>query len=462
VNGVSGAKSLRRDLAAIVGAERVIAPVPARSPYNEDSTGPWRGLRGRADAVVSPRDVEQVAEVMRLCWERGVPLTPRGGGSGVSGGACPIEGGVVCSMSGLSEVVELRPELWRMHVGAGLTTAHVHRLARESGLLFPPDPGASEQSQIGGNVATDAGGPHAFKYGSTGSWVTGLTAVVPPGEIVNVGGASRKDVAGYDVKRLLIGSEGTLGVIASVQLRLIPAPPRRRGLVAFAQSREIGCEAILAALGSGTLPAALDFLEGAALSEIAAAYPGSVPEQARFALIGEIDGGDDQVETDVQGLIDALSPYAIVLHAHGDPREMWRWREGASGAVAAVRGGKVSEDVVVPVERLGELLAEFEAIAAAEGLRSCSWGHGGDGNAHATVLVNPSAHAEMEASERVTERLFRLVSELGGSVSGEHGIGWVKRDALALQWDEAALDLHRRVKAAFDPEGLLNPGKKAT
>ena len=438
----------------------MIAPVPADSPYNVDATGPWRGLRGRADAVVRPANVEQVAAVIARCWQLGVPLTPRGGGSGVSGGACPIEGGVVCALGRLTRVVELAPELWRMHVGAGLTTAHVHRLARESGLMFPPDPGASEQSQIGGNVATNAGGPHAFKYGSTGSWVTGLTAVIPPGEIVTFGGASRKDVAGYDVIKLLVGSEGTLGVIASVHLKLIPAPKRRRGLVAFSESRRQGCQAILAALGSGTLPAALDFLEGAALTEIAGSYPGDVPLGARFALVAELDGGEDEVEGGVQELTDALKPCVSVLHAHEDPRVMWRWREGASGAVAAVRGGKVSEDVVVPVERLLPLLDGLEEIAGREGLRSCAWGHGGDGNAHATVLVNPGSSAEMQAAERVTGQLFELVAELRGSVSGEHGIGWVKRDALALQWEKEAIALHRRVKASFDPRGLLNPGKK--
>lgn len=461
MSGTPGA-ALRRDLARILGAEHVIAPVPADSPYNFDATGPWRGLTGRADAVVTPGSAEQVAAVMELCLRLGVPLTPRGGGSGVSGGACPVSGGVVCALGRINDVIELAPELWRMHVGAGLTTAHVHRLARESGLLFPPDPGAAEQSQIGGNVATNAGGPHAFKYGSTGAWVTGLTAILPPGEIVTFGGASRKDVAGYDLMRLLVGSEGTLGVIASVCLKLIPAPKRRAGLVAFAESRKQGCEAILAAFGSGTLPAALDFLEGAALAEIEGSYPGAVPQGARFALIAELDGGEDEVEEGVQELRAALQPCAIVLHAHGDPRPMWRWREGASGAVAAMRGGKVSEDVVVPVERLEQLLDGLEEIAASEGLASCAWGHGGDGNAHATVLVDPRCEADMEAAERVTQSLFPLVAKLGGSVSGEHGIGWVKRDALALQWGQEALALHRRVKASFDPKGLLNPGKKGT
>lgn len=482
-------EALERELRRIVGAEHVQAPVPADAPCNSDATGAWRGLHGRADALVRPASAEEVAEVLSLCYRQGVPLVPRGGGSGVSGGACPIQGGVVCETSRMRNVIELEPGLWRMHVQAGLSTAHVHRLAQESGLMFPPDPGAAEQSQIGGNVATDAGGPHAFKYGSTGAWVTGLQAVLAPGQIVELGGATRKDVAGYDLKRLLTGSEGTLGVITSVHLRLIPRPQKALGLVAFTQDRATGCEAILAALGSGTLPAALDFAEGEALMQVAGAYPGAtarragsspadrrpgsspasrragtgsegVPPQARFALVAELDGEQGEAQRSRRELAEALAPLALTVDLHDDAESMWRWREGISGAVAAVRGGKVSEDVAVPVERLAPLLDRFEQIARAEGLASCSWGHGGDGNAHATVLVDPRSPAEMEAAERVVGALFDEVSALGGSVSGEHGIGLVKRDALAAQLGDTALALHRAVKRTLDPKGLINPGKK--
>lgn len=458
--------SLQRELGAIVGAEHAQAPVPSSSYCNADSSGPWRGLRGRADALVAPADAEQVAAVLALCHRLGLPLVPRGGGSGVSGGACPTEGGVVCDMSRMTGVLEVSPETWGMEVQAGLSTAHVHRLARESGLMFPPDPGAAEQSQIGGNVATDAGGPHAFKYGSTGAWVTGVGAVVAPGEVVSLGGACRKDVASYDLKRLLVGSEGTLGVITSVRLRLVPAPRRQLGLVAFMPSRREGCDALLAALASGVLPAALDFVEGEALAQVAPAYPAvppaaaGVPPGARFALVAELDGEQQEAQDARAELAEAVRTLALRVDDHDDAKGMWRWREGVSGAVAAVRGGKVSEDVVVPVQKLCEMLDRHEQIAGSEGLRSCSWGHGGDGNAHATVLVNPSDSADIEAAERVVEQLFQVVAELSGSVSGEHGLGFVKRGALALALDARALALHRAVKRAFDPEGLLNPGKK--
>ncbi len=455
--------ALRRDLARLLGGganagERVICPVPASSPYNADATGAWRGLRGRADAVVLPESDEQVAAVVGYCHAHGLGVIPRGGGSGVSGGACPIEGGVVVSLERMDRVLELAPELWRMHVQAGLITAHVHRLARESGLFFGPDPGAAEQSQIGGNVATDAGGPHAFKYGSTRHWVMGMGMVLPHAGIVRLGGASRKDVAGYDLTGLMVGSEGTLGVITDVWLRLIPAPEAAAALVAFLPDERRGCEAVQAAMTSGVIPSALDFLDASTLTLIAASYPGEVPAGAGFALIAEVDGGREEVERSRRELTAALVDGAAIQVDVHDPRAAWRWRSGASVAVAAVRGGKVSEDVCVPLERLGELLARFAQIAAEAGLPSCAWGHGGDANAHATVMVDPSDPAQMAAAERVAERLFELACELGGSLSGEHGIGLVKRNALPLQLRGPALAMHRAIKDCLDPDGVMNPG----
>src|SRR5436190_115252 len=216
---MSRVASVEHDLRAAVTAEIV----PPKAEYLTDQTEA-RGLTGRADAVALPRSAEEVAEVVAWCYERGVAVVPRGGGTGYAAGAVPLNGGVVLSLERLARVRSFDPLLWRMEVEAGVTTANVRRVAREGGLLFAPDPGAAEQSQIGGNIATNAGGPHAYKYGVTGAWVLGLEAVVAPGEVVRFGGPVRKDVAGYDLKHLLVGSEGTLGVITSSWLRLTPAP----------------------------------------------------------------------------------------------------------------------------------------------------------------------------------------------------------------------------------------------
>jgi FAD/FMN-containing dehydrogenase len=252
--------ALLTDLVALVGAEHVLAGDAAR-PYETDGTAS-RGLSGTPDAVVLPADAEEVAAVVAWAVRTGTPLVPRGGGSGLAGGAVPVEGGVVVATERLDRIVSLEPEAWRMTVGAGVRTATVHRLAREHGLLFPPDPGAAEQSTIGGNVATNAGGPHAFGYGATGAWVTGVEAVVPPGEVVRVGGALRKDVGGLDLTHLLVGSEGTLGIVTAATLRLVPAPAVVRPLVGFFPDAAAGTTALTETLGGGVQPAALDYLDG--------------------------------------------------------------------------------------------------------------------------------------------------------------------------------------------------------
>jgi FAD/FMN-containing dehydrogenase len=433
-------------LAAIVGAEHVEAPPPAR--YLHDATV-QRGLRGQAAAVVRPADAGEVARVVAWCYSNDVPIVPRGGGSGLAGGAVPLDSrAVVLSLERLTRVRSFDPELWRIEVEAGVLTSHVQRLARENGLWFPPDPGAAEQSQIGGNVATNAGGPHAFRHGQTGAWVTGVEAVVAPGELVRFGGPVRKDVAGYDLRDLMIGSEGTLGVVTAVWLRLIPAPAETRVVAAFFSSVRAGCDAVLQVIGNGIECEAIEFLDGTSFGAAATTFPGTQPpEPPPLLLLFE-------VHDDRGALLDLLPDGAEVL----DNGATWRWRDTVHGAVASLRGGKLSEDVAVPVERLSDALDRLAAIGAEHGLETCAWGHAGDGNIHATCLIAPE---ESEAAERAAADVFAMAIELGGTVTGEHGIGWLKRGRLREQWPPAAVELHRRVKDAFDPKGLLNPGKKS-
>jgi glycolate oxidase subunit GlcD len=446
-----------QELSRLVGAEHVLQAPPA-SPYNSDLTR-RRGLSGHAQAVVLPGSAQEVAALLAWCYEHDVPLVPRGGGTGLTGGAVPTEGGIVCSLERLRAVRELDPGLWRMLPEAGVITRDVHRLARENGLMFAPDPGASEQSQIGGNVATNAGGPHTLKYGVTGSWVSGLEVALAPGELVHVGGWAGKDVAGYDLKSLLIGSEGTLGVITAVQLHLLPAPESALAIVLFMPSRQEGCEAITSILAAGVRPSVLDFVDGETLALAASSFPGTVPPEARFALIAEVDGTRPGADTQRRELLATVGGSAVSVQ-DPDPRALWRWRDGLNGVVTAARGGKVAEDVVFPLERLADGLRRFEAIAAEHGLSSCAWGHGGDGNVHANTLVDPESDRDLQSAEAVGEELMKEVIALGGSIAGEHGIGWVKRGRLQAQWPARTVEIHEQIKLAFDPKGLLNPGKK--
>jgi FAD/FMN-containing dehydrogenase len=466
-------------LGRLVGGAHVLEPGP-RSPYDRDAAN-RRGVQGRADAVVLPGSAEEVAAVLAWCYAHDVPLTPRGGGTGLKGGAVAMGGGVVCSLERLRRVRELEPGLWRMWPEAGVSTAHVKRLARESGLMFAPDPGAAEQAQIGGNVATNAGGPHALKYGATGASVTGVEAALAPGELATFGGAARRDVAGYDLKSLLVGSEGTLGVITAVRLRLLPAPEAALALLIFTRTRAEGCEALLEVLAAGVQPSVLDFLDGKTLALAAGAYPGAadaadaadaagaageasspgtIPADAGFALLVEVDGTHAEAKAQREAVLEATAGAALAVHEPRDARALWRWRDGVNPAVTAAKGAKVSEDVVFGLERLQEGLERFEAIAARHGLESCAWGHGGDGNVHATVLTDPAREADLDAAEAVGEELFALAVELGGAISGEHGVGWLGRGQLARQWGAPALAAHEAIKRALDPKGLLNPGKK--
>jgi len=353
------------------------------------------------------------------------------------------------------------PLQWRMEVEAGVTTAHVRRLARENGLLFPPDPGAAEQSQLGGNIATNAGGPHAFKYGTTGAWVTGVEAVVPPGDVVRFGGPVRKDVAGYDFRGLLVGSEGTLGIVTAAWLKLIPAPEAAFPVVAAFPDAESGCAAVEEVIGSGLLVAALEYLDAEACLCAPAAFFGDA--DPGFALLVDVDGSREEALRLRADVLEVLEASALAVHAPTEGAgiaEVWRWREGMTAAVTTQLGGKVSEDICVPVDRLAEAIAGTVEIGRRHGLRACSWGHAGDGNLHSTFLLSREDAAALEAAEHAVEELFALAVELGGTISGEHGVGLVKAGHLGRMWAPRALELRDAVKRQFDPKGLLNPGKK--
>jgi glycolate dehydrogenase FAD-linked subunit len=455
---MSAVASVERELRAAVAAE-VVSPSAA---YLTDMTEA-RGLSGRADAVALPRTAEEVAEVIAWCYAHGVPIVPRGGGTGYAGGAVALDGGVVLALERLTRLRSFNPLLWRMEVEAGVRTADVRRIAREGGLLFAPDPGAAEQSQIGGNVATNAGGPHAYKYGVTGAWVTGLEAVVAPGEIVHLGGPLRKDVAGYDLKHLLIGSEGTLGVITSVWLRLTPAPEAAWPVVGFFEGVRGGAAAIERVVGSGLPVAALEYIDSETMRYTATSFPGEVPPDA-FAVLTEADGSAEEAQRVRGEVLELLGEDALALYAPQttqETAELWQWRDCLALVVDAQRGGKASEDIAVPLDRLGEAIAESLEVGRRLGVPACSWGHAGDGNLHTTFLLAGDDERELALAPKLSEALFELSLRLGGTISGEHGVGFVKRNWLAKQLGPRAYELHAAVKQAFDPQNLLNPGKKA-
>jgi glycolate oxidase subunit GlcD len=440
------------ELGRIVGAAHV----------ERDAVVSDLAVAGRAATLVHPGSAEEVAAVVAWCYAHDVAMVPVGGRSGLAGGAAVLDPeAVAIGLDRLAAVRSFEPELWRMEAEAGVTTHTVARRARESGLFFPPDPGAPEQSQLGGTIATNAGGPHAFKYGVTGDWVTGLEAVLAPGELVRLGGCVRKDVAGYDLRALLAGSEGTLGIVTAASLRLVPAPELQLPLVGAYGDAAAGCAAVLRVLAAGVQPAALEFVDGRAMEAAGDAFPGG-PLRG-FVVLAEADGSAAEAERVRDELREAMTEGAQRIHApqqRGAVRELWRWREGVTLAVTAARGAKLSEDIAVPVDRLAEAIEEVLAIGARHELDACSWGHAGDGNLHATFLIDAGDGAQRARADAAAGELFDLALRLGGTVTGEHGIGVLKRGQLARQWAPAAVAAQRAIKAALDPKGLLNPGKK--
>lgn len=441
------------DLARLVGAEHVVAE--PRADALADASA-YAGVSGQAAALVRPGHAEEVASVVTWCADRGIPVVPRGGGTGFSGGCVPQDPtSVVVAVDRLDAVRALDPLQWRAHVEAGVTTARLARLARENGLRFPVDPGAAEQSHVGGNIATNAGGPHCFKYGVTRAWVLGVEAVLGNGDLVTVGGSVRKDAAGYDLAGLLCGSEGTLGIITAAWMRLIPAPPIEVPLAAVFADARAGQDGIDAVLGSGVVPAVVEFLDAGSLRAAGPTFPGGLPRDAGFLLIVEVDTTEDDVAEVVQALDEAGG---TVLRP--DARELWRWRDGVSIAVAAQHGGKLSEDIGVPVECVAEAVQATVEIAARHGLEGCSWGHAGDGNLHSTFLLDPTDAAQLERADAAAKDLFAMALSLGGTVSGEHGIGLLKAGWLSKQWAPGAVAAQEAIRHALDPAGVMNPGVK--
>ena len=451
---------LEQDLERLLGKDS-IRPLRFAQEYLHDSTE-MQSLRGRADAVVAPANTEQVAELLAWCYERGIPIIPRGGGTGFAGGAVPIDGGVVCSLERLTRIRQFQPELWRMEVDAGVVTSRVHQLARQNGLLFPPDPGASEQSQIGGNIACNAGGPHAFKYGVTANWVSGLEVVFAPGTIAHLGGALRKDVAGYNILSLMIGSEGTLGIITGAWLKLTPAPERVIPIIAGYGDVSKGVRAVTDIYASGLRPAAIEFFDRNTLGATQMSLPGGIPSGTNFMLLVEADGTPLEAQYLSDQLLDVLGSNAVFVRvvSNSETAGLWRWRSGTSFAVYAQLGGKMSEDIAFPVDRLEEAILMVQEVGDHHGLRSCSWGHAGDANLHATFMFDATSDAQVAVARTASQELFARTLALGGTVSGEHGLGWVKRDQFDLQFSPEVAGIQRQIKGVFDPMNLLNPGKK--
>jgi glycolate oxidase len=445
----------------ILGAAHVRTDDQTRAAYGTDAL-----KRGQpADVVVFPGNTAEVAAVVRLCVKHRLPMVPRGGGTGYTGGSVPTRGGVVISLERMNRILEIDEANLIAVVEPNVITGDLQDAVEKVGLFYPPDPASLRQSVIGGNVAECAGGPRAFKYGTTKQYVLGLEAVLPTGEVIETGGKVVKNVVGYDLTHLLVGSEGTLAIITRIILRLVPKPPMQSTLRATFQSVEAAVAAVGGIIKERVVPAAIELIDGVSLDAVARYLQvrSLAPEGTAAILLVEVDGVPASVAEEATRVERALIAAGAteVLHAHDEAerQELWRVRRELSLSLKMVAGLKFNHDVVVPKARIPALFSLVHRIATSRRLRIPCFGHAGDGNIHVNIMVDPADADEVRRAHAAELLLFAGVVAMEGSISGEHGIGFAKAPFIAIELSADEIALMKRVKAAFDPHGLLNPGK---
>jgi len=420
-------------------------------------------LHSLPDVVVKPENEEQVAALLKLCNEHRVPVTARGSGTGTAGAAVPLQHGVVLSCERLNRILKVDPNNRVMVVQPGVTNGQVQQTAAEHGFFWPPDPTSTEICTIGGNLACNAAGPRAVKYGTPRENTLGLRAVTIGGEILETGSYTTKGVVGYDLTRLLLGAEGTLAVITEATLKLTPLAESKRTLRAIYRDMACAARAVSRIMAGAVTPCTLEFMDGRALEMIRDYSENDLPAEAGALLMIEVDGSAATVETDARAVQAAAEVEGCleVMLATGEKEvtALWTLRKALSPALRNVAPKKINEDVVVPVSHMPELIDGIDQLSRQHDITIVNFGHAGNGNIHVNLLVNPDDPAEMARADACLAELFELVLGLDGTLSGEHGIGVVKREFVARELDPVTLKLMQQIKQQFDPHNLLNPGK---
>lgn len=446
------------ELKAAVGAASLILD-QRREAYAADELK----IPHLPDAVVEPERVEQIQALMRWANRHRIPVTPRGAGTGLSGGALAVRGGVVLSMARFNRLIEIDPvNRWAV-VEPGVINLHLQEAAAQYGLFYPPDPASWESSSLGGNVAEDAGGPRCVKYGVTRHYVLQLEAVLPSGEFIRCGTRTRKGVAGYSLRDLLIGSEGTLAVITGMVLRLVPRPARTLTLMALLPHSQAACELVAAVNRAGLTPSALEFMDEVALDLVRHDLPLALPDGCRAVVLLEADGHPAEAEACAErlGTLCLEVGACDVWMAEGGEKaaRLWDVRRRLSRTTRERFAQKLSEDIALPLHRLQECLVACRRLGHAAGLTVLTYGHLGDGNLHVNVLSTDSSPEALARMWQVVEAIFRLAVQLGGTITAEHGVGCWKQPYIGLELSPTSQLIQMRIKRLFDPNNILNPAK---
>ncbi len=431
-----------------------------RLVYGYDAT--W--AEGLPDVVVHAESTADVAWVLRIANEMEIPVVPRGGGTGLAGGAVPMAGGICLNLVRMNRILEVDPVDGVAVVQAGVITHDLQRAVEAQGWLYPPDPASLYMSTIGGNVATNAGGPRCLKYGVTRDYVLGLEVVIPGGEVLRFGGRVMKDVSGYDLKHLFIGSEGTLGVITEVTLRLLPRPPALGALAVAFDDLEAACEAVVAILSAGILPLMAELMDQGVMRAVEAFHPYGLPVEAEALLLLAADGEAEAVRADLARMVQQVQAFrGHVLRIATDvesANQLWEPRRQASPAIARLAPHKFSEDITVPRSQIPQMARRIQRIAQETGVPIVLYGHIGDGNLHPTLLCDRRNPEDMNRVAQAATQIFHAALELGGVLSGEHGIGLLKLNFLTQAFPPTVIEKFWAIKQIFDPKNIMNPGKK--
>jgi len=452
-------KETVRQIKEIVGAENVLESREERICYSYDGTF----QRGIPEIVIFPGNTQEIAQIVKLANQEKFPVFPRGAGTGLSGGSIPQSGGAALVLSRMNKIKEISVEDMLAVVEPGVITERLHQEVEKLGLFYPPDPGSLKTCTMGGNVAENAGGPRAFKYGVTKDYVLGLEVVTPLGDIMRTGGRTVKNVTGYDLTRLLTGSEGTLGIITEIVVRLLPKPKEARtALVAF-HKLEDAAVTITSIIVNGVIPTTLEIMDHITIDCVERQLHLGLPQDVEAILLIEVDGGKSQVEEDIktiEGICRAKNCRDIqIASTPGERDKLWKARRAVSSAVVQLAPTKISEDATVPRSKIPEMIKRLREIAAKYNLHIPVFGHAGDGNLHPNIITDKNNQEEMARVEKAIEEIFRAALELRGTLSGEHGIGVMKKPYLHWELGEVGLNYLKAIKQAVDPHNILNPGK---
>ncbi len=445
----------------LVGKENVYSDKAHLIAYSYDATR----TRFEPEAVVFPRDEADVSAILTYCNEHQIVITPRGAGSGFTGGALPTQGGITLGMEKhMNKILEVDMENMVAVVQPGVINMDLQKAVEEVGLFYPPDPASEEYSTLGGNVSENAGGMRAAKYGITKDYVMALRAVRPNGDIIRAGKRTIKDVAGYNIAGILIASEGTLAVITEITVKLIPKPKFTKAYMGIFPSVDDAMNAVFKSLAAGANPVAMEFMDDLVVQALKEKLGVDLPEDAGALLIGDVDGNvTEEVEFQLEILEQSFKENGaqdfIIAHDAQTRTELWYARRNASPSITIFGSKKLNEDISVPRSMLPEALKRIYAIGDKYGFKVPCFGHAGDGNIHVNVMVDGSDEKQLHDGHQAIEEIFQLVVDMGGTLSGEHGIGTSKAPFMHIAFNDVELDLFKSIKHAFDPNNILNPGK---